>query len=127
MPHPSGVPTHLRGHGVCSIASEKPESTVPFASATDPLALACVLARPFEGQECTYTTVPTARHMRQPDGSAIELYFRGNGKNHWYEDAAGHPVVKTEAGWFYARRGRDGCEGVPAAPHRPEGVRRGDG
>ena len=74
-----------------------------------PLALAVPLAQPLEGlQECTYTAVPTARPLRQPDGSAIELYFRGNGANHWYEDALGHPVVGTEEGYFYARRGADG-------------------
>ena len=46
-------------------------------------------------QDCTQPTVPTLRKLRQPDGHVVELYFRGNGFRHWYEDPAGFPVVKT--------------------------------
>ena len=59
-------------------------------------------------QDCSFPTAPSARNHFQPDGSAIELTFRGNVMNHWYEDVRGFPVVGTEAGFFYARRTAEG-------------------
>lgn len=59
-------------------------------------------------QECSFPTVPTVRTLHQPDGSAIELVFRGNAANHWYEDADGFPVVRSDAGYVFARRGPRG-------------------
>jgi M6 family metalloprotease-like protein len=66
-------------------------------------------ARPLEGmQDCAFLAVPSVRELRQPDGRAIELYFRGDGANHWYEDRGGFPVVETQAGYVFARRAPDG-------------------
>lgn len=68
-------------------------------------ALLFALARPSGSmQDCAFPAVPTVRVLEQPDGSRIELYFRGTGANHWYEDLDGFPVVRSAAGYVYARR-----------------------
>lgn len=59
-------------------------------------------------QDCSFPTVPGLRAHRQPDGSRIELAFRGSGANHWFEDADGYPVVRTAEGYVFARRGLTG-------------------
>ncbi|NOT29931.1 MAG: M6 family metalloprotease domain-containing protein [Planctomycetes bacterium] len=81
-------------------------------------------------QDCSFPTVPSARFHLQPDGSGIELFFRGNACNHWYEDVHGFPVVKTKAGYFFARRTADGeleaSEGLVGASDPAQlGIERG--
>ncbi len=66
------------------------------------------LAPPHSGQDCAYPTTPLARTLQQPDGTEIELYFRGNAANHWYEDPAGYPVLQSAEGYCYALRAADG-------------------
>lgn len=73
-----------------------------------PAAALLALASPDSGQDCAYPTTPLARTLLQPDGTEIELYFRGTGANHWYEDPAGYPVVKSADGYHYAIRAADG-------------------
>ena len=81
------------------------------------LALVMALFAPTgAGQECSFPTVPSPRTLHQPDGSAIELTFRGSAFNHWYEDARGFPVVQTEDGFFYAQRTSDGRLEASRAP-----------
>ncbi len=72
--------------------------------------LALVLLAPPRAalQDCSYPTFPGLRRHLQPDGSEIELVFRGSAFHHWYEDARGFPVVKTENGFRYARRNAAG-------------------
>lgn len=59
-------------------------------------------------QDCSFPAAPGLRGARQPDGAPIELAFRGDGAKHWYEDVAGFPVVRTSAGYVFARRAADG-------------------
>ena len=47
-----------------------------------PFALALVaLARRAPCQDCSFPTYPLQQTMRQPDGRAVELFFRGGARN----------------------------------------------
>jgi len=45
---------------------------------------------------------PHAIDLRQPEGSKIQLYLRGDEKYHWYEDVNGYTVVEVLGPFVYA-------------------------
>lgn len=51
---------------------------------------------------------PRPAEFRQPDGSRVTLYLRGDEWLHWQEDAEGYPVVQVDGEWRYARRDAGG-------------------
>jgi M6 family metalloprotease-like protein len=99
---PCGVELSLRNLEFAMLFSSLRGSIVPFFLA---LAFAPALARASASvQDCAFPAVPKVRVLYQPDGSPIELHFRGTSANHWYEDLDGFPVVRSAAGYVYARR-----------------------
>jgi M6 family metalloprotease-like protein len=95
----------------------------PRSTLALPLALALLARAPAGLQDCAVPTSPAPCRVTQPDGSVLELRFRGNGFNPWYEDARGFPVLSTAAGYLYARRdgaGRLAATGWSVGAHDPE-------
>ncbi len=43
---------------------------------------------------------PFPAELRQPDGTVITTYLRGDEYNHWREDDAGHGIVQQPDGWW---------------------------
>ena len=83
-------------------------SALNFSSLPLLLALCAAGSNAAARQDCSVTTVPLPRELHQPDGSPIELFFRGTGFNHWYEDAQGFAVTRTEIGFVYAQKDAGG-------------------
>jgi M6 family metalloprotease-like protein len=90
-----------------SVPTRRPCRSIPWCAAS--ALVAAVTALPSAAfQDCSFATVPGVRTLHQPDGAPIGLVFRGSALHHWYEDAAGFPVVRAEKGFVYARRAADG-------------------
>ncbi len=53
--------------------------------------------------ECSFPTNPNSFVEVQPDGTRIELRFKGSALHHWYEDLEGHPVLRVRKHYVYAR------------------------
>lgn len=54
---------------------------------------------------------PHVIHEYQPDGTAIELYIKGNHAFHWQEDTEGYTVIREQGNrgrFVYAKLGSDG-------------------
>src|SRR5262245_46819535 len=53
-------------------------------------------------QDCIFPPVPEPDVVQQPDGTELALRLRASESARWYEDEAGYPVVRTDAGYVYA-------------------------
>ena len=50
---------------------------------------------------------PAPFEVRQPDGSAIQIYIRGDERFHWYEDTDGYTVVCDNGRYAYGQLDKD--------------------
>jgi len=70
--------------------------------------LSTLLVQTVSAQEFVMPPNPAAIRVAQPDGLEVVLRLRGAGTQHWYEDMAGHPVVRTGDRYHYARQDASG-------------------
>lgn len=66
------------------------------------LAALCLLATARQAQAVSAS--PHAIHERQPDGTPIVLFVRGNEDFNWQEDANGYTVLRSRGRYVYAAR-----------------------
>ena len=69
------------------------------------LSICCFLTL-LSNQALAVKAAPQPVLVRQPDGSEVTIYLKGDEYLHWNEDEAGFAVVKSEDGlwWVYARQ-----------------------
>jgi M6 family metalloprotease-like protein len=81
--------------------SERPN--IPYLALVLALSACCFLAL-FPVQARAVKACPEPVIVRQPDGSEVKLYLKGDEYLHWNEDEAGFAVIRSADGttWVYA-------------------------
>ena len=66
--------------------------------------LACIAVWTGSGLAWAVPACPEAASVRQPDGSVVTLYLRGDEFAHWHEDERGYAVARSgqTGAWVYA-------------------------